>query len=102
MFNTIKISLYLHIKDPKYFRYIEMFIDDTSNTFDLIELPEILGNWNFWIIYLKFVWKDIDLFNIYIKILKILYFEMFIDDTSNTIDLIELPEILGNWNFWII
>ena len=35
---------HLHIMDPKYFRYIEMFIDDTSNTFDLIELPEILGN----------------------------------------------------------
>ena len=42
---------HLHMKDPKYFRYIEMFIDDTSNTIDLIELPEILGNWKFWIIW---------------------------------------------------
>ena len=37
---------HLHIKDPKYFRYLKYFIDYTSKTFVMInkiELPEILG-----------------------------------------------------------
>ena len=57
LWNILKYhyTKHLYITDQKYFGYFEMLhVTDTFKTFDVIdriESPEILGNWNLWIIW---------------------------------------------------